>query len=113
MTALAVFCLAFVAEFLSDALSVFYQTAVRKMWRRQAVKWGALLALLSWIDLSGVAMGWPLWALIGGSITGGMAGTWYSIGQNMVNARLKKARRRADLAAVEEQRRQLELEQGE
>lgn len=110
MTALLVFALAFAAEFLSDMLSVYYQTAVRKLWRRQAVKWGACLALLSWLDLSGIALGWPLWALITGSITGGMAGTWYSVGQNMVRARLKRAQRRADMARVEAARAQLEMD---
>lgn len=111
MTALLVFALAFAAEFASDALSVYYQTAVRKLWRRQAVKWGALLALLSWVDLGGIAAGWPVWALIGGSVAGGCAGTWYSVGQNMIRARLKKAQRRADLARVEQARAQLEMEE--
>jgi len=96
VTALLVFALAFAAEFASDALSVYYQTAVRKLWRRQAVKWGALLALLSWVDLGGIAAGWPVWALIGGSVAGGCAGTWYSVGQSMVNARLRKARKREE-----------------
>lgn len=111
MKALAVFLLAFAAEFASDALSVYYQTAVRKLWRRQAVKWGACLALLSWLDLSGIALGWPLWALVSGSVAGGCAGTWYSVGQNMVRARMKKAQRRADLARVEAARAQLEMEE--
>lgn len=61
--------------------------------------------------LCALAAGWPLWALIAGSVGGGMAGTWYSVGQNMIRARLKKAQRRADLARVEAARAQIEMEE--
>lgn len=91
-TWLLVFSAAFVAEALGDILSAYYQTSVRKMWRRSAVKWAGCLALLSWVDLGGIAVGWPLTALIAGSVTGGMAGTYYAVGRLMVRARMKRKR---------------------
>lgn len=90
---LGVFALAFAAEFAGDALAAYYQTSVRKMWRRSAVKWAGCLALLSWVDLGGIAVGWPLTALIAGSVTGGMAGTYYAVGRLMVRARMKRKRK--------------------
>lgn len=100
-TALGVAVLAFVAEFAADALAVEYQTAVRKLQRRAAVKWGAMLGVLAWVDLGGVAVGWPLWALVGGSLCGGAAGTWYAVGKKQVKARLKaKQKREAHDAAT-------------
>ena len=93
MNAPLVFGLAFAAEFAGDVLAVNYQTAVRKLWRGKAARWAGLLALLSWVDLGGIAAGWPIWALVTGSVTGGMAGTWYSVGRNMVRERWRKKRR--------------------
>jgi len=95
-TWLLVFVAAFVAEALGDILSAYYQTSVRKMWRRSAVKWAGCLALLSWVDLGGIAVGWPLTALIAGSVTGGMAGTYYAVTRLTIRHRIKqKAKKRS------------------
>lgn len=86
---LGVFALSFAAEFASDSLSAFYQVAVRKLWRRKAIQWGLLLGALGWVDLGGIAAGWPLSALFLGSLCGGAAGTWFAVSRMTITARLK------------------------
>jgi len=90
---LGVYVCAFVAEFAGDALAAHYQRAVRKLWRGKAARWAGLLALLSWVDLSGIAIGLPLTALVAGSVSGGIAGTWWAVGQQQVQARAKRKRK--------------------
>lgn len=92
-TWLAVFLLAFCAEALGDVLSVYYQRSVRKLWRKSAMRWAGLLALLGWLDLSGVALGWPLSALVLGSVSGSMTGTWWGVSQQSIQARLRRKRK--------------------
>lgn len=87
---LGVFALAFVAEFASDAWSAYYQQSIRKLWRRKAVQWGLLLGALGWVDLAGLFIGWPITALILGSLMGGAAGTWYAVGRMQIKQRLKQ-----------------------
>lgn len=94
MTWALVFLLAFAAEFAGDVLAVYYQTAVRKFWRRKAVRWAVCLGALGWVDLGGVASGWPLSALVVGSLAGAAAGTYYAVGREMVRARLRRKRRK-------------------
>lgn len=94
MTWLAVAALAFAAEFAGDVLAVYYQTAVRKFWRRKAVQWAVCLGALGWVDLGGAVHGWPISALIMGSLAGAACGTWYAVGREMVRARLRRKRRK-------------------
>ena len=91
---LGVFALSFAAEFASDSLSAFYQVAVRKLWRRKAVQWAVCLGALGWVDLGGAVHGWPISALIMGSLAGAACGTWYAVGREMVRARLRRKRRK-------------------
>lgn len=97
MTWLLVFALAFAAEAAADIWSVYYQTAVRKLRRGKAMRWAVLLALLGWVDLGGVATGWPLSALIAGSLMGSAAGTFYAVGREQVRARLRRKQKREAL----------------
>ena len=72
---LGVFLLAFVAEALSDSLAVFYQTSVRKLWKRKAMLWGVCLGVLGWVDIAGLFAGLPMTAIIAGSLVGGAVGS--------------------------------------
>lgn len=96
LTWLSVAALTFLAEATGDVLSVQYQTAVRKLWRAKAARWAGALALLGWVDLSGIAVGWPLSALITGSLLGSMAGTWYAVTRQQVRARMRRKRKEAE-----------------
>jgi len=90
---LAVALLAFLAEAIGDVASVHYQTSVRKLRRWGAARWAIMLALLSWVDLSGIAVGLPLSALICGSVAGSAAGTWLAVTRQQIKARLKRKRK--------------------
>lgn len=90
---IGVFLLAFVAEALSDGLSVHYQTAVRKLWKRKAMLWGVCLGVLGWVDIAGLFAGLPMTAIIAGSLVGGAVGTGYAVHRMQIKARLKRKRK--------------------
>ena len=76
---LGVFALAFVAEVASEALGTFHYGALRSLAPHRTARWAVLLLGLGWADLGGVAAGWPLSALLAGSLSGGYVGTWWSV----------------------------------
>lgn len=91
---------AFLAEFAGDAFAVYYQQAVRKLWRGRASRWAGGLALLSLVDLGIIAKELPFSALAAGVVTGSMAGTYWAVTRQSIKARLRKKRREAKEATA-------------
>ena len=89
---LVVFGAAFLAEFLGGLFAAYYQTSIRKMRRRQAVKWSGLLATLTLVDYGVIAEGLPFSALALGIVLGAMAGTHVAVTRLTIKYRLKKKR---------------------
>lgn len=90
---LAVFAAAFLAEFAGDAFAVYYQQAVRKLWRGRASRWAGGLALLGLVDLGIIWGRLPFSALAVGVVSGSMAGTYWAVTRQSIKARLRKKRR--------------------
>ena len=93
---LGVMLLAFLAEAIGDWASAYYNRERNKLRAVRAARWAVLLAALGWVDLSGIAVGWPLSALICGSIGGAWTGTLLAVRRQQVQARIRRKLKEAD-----------------